>query len=557
MLIKLAKYKSSFLLLLLLIIASAILVSKMTYMSKDLFDSVGSNDGRSAVLKIFVSIFIIWIIDRIIQITKSVYQIFIIKIIKIDVKNAIFSNLMKRSLFSFLKKDSGEYISYLSNDITILEGRYYYNILGLISDIVSIVVLSTSFFLLQKTIALAMFTFAIFALIIPALFSKYSNEKNLEYSNRFALFLQKVKEFVIGFPTFKNYSVEDKIISKFIDENTLVEEAKYEAEYALVFTNQIGSFFSWFIQFVSVGVGLSLVLSGKTTLGTVVASFSFAGALGSPLQTIISRVNSIRSVKSVLMKMSSIMVSEDNNKAKNNTLCGDIKYQDVTLVLGEKTIIDSFSYNFERGKKYLIIGRNGSGKSSLFGLLNNLHSQYTGVITIGNQDVRDLSSIQVSKYMSYLRENVSFLSETVKNNITLFRENSESDLQNALDLAKINIAIEREINDEGKNISSGEQRRIEIARSLLHSTDVLVFDEVISTLDIETAYEIEELALSFLDKTIIFISHNFSGQLLQLYDSILLMSDGKLITHGNYFDLIRSENEYFRKICKIKGMQIE
>ena len=159
MLIKLAKYKYSFLLLLLLIIASAILVSKMTYMSKALFDSVGTNDGRSAVLKIFVSIFIIWIIDRIIQITKSVYQIFIIKIIKIDVKNAIFSNLMKRSLFSFLKKDSGEYISYLSNDITILEGRYYYNILGLISDIVSIVVLSTSFFLLQKTIACLLLLF--------------------------------------------------------------------------------------------------------------------------------------------------------------------------------------------------------------------------------------------------------------------------------------------------------------------------------------------------------------------------------------------------------------
>ena len=526
-------------------------------MSKDLFDSVGSNGGRSAVLKIFASIFVIWIIDRVIQISKSVYQIFIIKKIKIDFKNTIFSNMMKTSLFSFMKKDSGEYISFLSNDITILEGRYYYNILGLISDIVSIIVLSTSFFILQKTIAMSMFVFAIFALGIPALFSKYTNEKNLEYSNRFALFLQKVKEFVIGFPTFKNYSVEDKIISRFMVENNLVEEAKYEAEYALVFTNQIGSFFSWFIQFVSVGVGLSLVLSGKTTLGTVIASFSFAGALGSPLQTIISRINSIRSVKSVMEKMNSILVSEDSTRLISQPLSGDIKYRDVTLILDNKVIIDSFSFNFEKGKKYLIIGRNGSGKSSIFGLLNNLHSEYSGIITIGDHNVRDLSSAQISKYLSYLRENVSFLSETVKNNITLFRENSETNLQNALDLAKINIGVEREINDEGKNISSGEQRRIEIARSMLQSTEVLVFDEVISTLDIETAYEIEELALSFTDKTIIFISHNFSGKLLQLYDSILLMSDGKLIAYGSYFDLILSNNEYFMKICGIKGMEID
>ena len=556
MLISLAKYKFYFLFLLLLIITSAVLVSKMTYMSKDLFDSVGSIGGRSSVLKIFATIFIIWIIDRVIQISKSVYQIFIIKMIKIDIKNTIFSNMMNSCLSSFIKKDSGEYISLLSNDITILEGRYHYNILGLISDIVTIVVLSTSFFILQKTIAMSMFVFAIFALVIPALFSKYTNNKNLEYSNKFAVFLQKVKEYVIGFPTFKNYSVEDKIISRFMDENTLVEEAKYEAEYALVFTNQIGSFFSWFIQFVSVGVGLSLVLSGKTTLGTVVASFSFASALGSPLQTIISRINSIRSVKSVMMKINSILVPEKSINSVSQALCGDITYNSVTLILDNKTIIDSFSFTFERGKKYLIIGRNGSGKSSLFGLINSLHSQYSGLITIGDYDIRDLKSNQISEYLSYLRENVSFLSETVKNNITLFRDNSESELQTALDLAKINIGIEREIDDEGKNISSGEQRRIEIARSLLHSTEVLVFDEVISTLDIETAYEIEDLALSFSDKTIIFISHNFSGKLLKLYDSILLMSDGRLIAHGNYYDLIQSGNENFKKICEIKGLDI-
>lgn len=67
---------------------------------------------------------------------------------------------------------------------------------------------------------------------------------------------------------------------------------------------------------------------------------------------------------------------------------------------------------------------------------------------------------------------------------------------------------------EGRNISSGEQRRIEIARTLLKSASVLIFDEVVSTLDIETAYDIEKTAMELEDKTIIFISHNFSGKLL-------------------------------------------
>ena len=110
--------------------------------------------------------------------------------------------------------------------------------------------------------------------------------------------------------------------------------------------------------------------------------------------------------------------------------------------------------------------------------------------------------------------------------------------------------MERSVTDEGRNISSGEQRRIEIARSLLESAKVLIFDEVVSTLDIETAYDIERMALDLADKTVIFISHNFSGKLIKEYDEILVMESGKLLAHGTYADLI-SSCEYFRRICDI------
>ena len=80
---------------------------------------------------------------------------------------------------------------------------------------------------------------------------------------------------------------------------------------------------------------------------------------------------------------------------------------------------------------------------------------------------------------------------------------------------------------------------------------MIIFDEVVSTLDIETAYEIEKMALDFKDKTVVFISHNFSGKLIRRYDDILVMQDGKLLTHGTFDELIKS-SDYFRKICEIK-----
>ena len=158
---------------------------------------------------------------------------------------------------------------------------------------------------------------------------------------------------------------------------------------------------------------------------------------------------------------------------------------------------------------------------------------------------------ELSHMVSYLSENVSLFSGLVRENISLFRNFSPESFKTAVDDAQINLDLNRVIVDGGTNISSGEQRRIEIARSLLTSVKVLIFDEVVSTLDIETAFEIEKMVLDFSEKTVIFVSHNFSGKLIEKYDEILIMDNGQLIAHGTYQDLIQS-NAYFKRICEIK-----
>ena len=130
-------------------------------------------------------------------------------------------------------------------------------------------------------------------------------------------------------------------------------------------------------------------------------------------------------------------------------------------------------------------------------------------------------------------------------------EYSEEELQKAVENAQMNLNIDREINDCGTNISSGEQRRIEIARSILRNVKVLIFDEVVSTLDVVTAYEIEKMILEYSDKTVIFISHNFSGKLIKNYDEILVVGDGKIVNHGT-FEHLYNTCEYFKEICDIK-----
>lgn len=345
--------------------------------------------------------------------------------------------------------------------------------------------------------------------------------------------------------------------------NTQTENAKFDADFELNLANSVGQLIAWFMQFIAVGLGLMMVANGQIMVGTVIAAQGFANDLGSPLQNLVISISSIRSVRKIARKMERMSGQRDANGMATpaaGTASGlqenppadyTIDFRHVNLTLQGQQVLKDFTFRFEDGKKYLVIGRNGSGKSSVFKLLKNWFSRTNGDITIGGKELASYSEKECARIISYLNENVSLFSGTVRENITLFAEEEEQKLRDAISDAHVELNLNKEIRDEGRNISSGEQRRIEIARSLLSTAHILVFDEVVSTLDIDTAYEIEKLALSLNDKTIIFVSHNFSGKLIRQYDEILIMDHRQLIDHGRYEELL-VRSPYFARICDIK-----
>lgn len=561
MLKQLLKQKWYIAIIMFLIIAEPSINSILNFWLQELFNSATSGASKIIVLRLLTTGFLLWILKRIIGFTSGVLKNRFICNAKQEVKHKLFINLLGLDTANISEiASSGEYISLFTNDITILETRFYSQVVGVISSVFSIVILGTSFIALNIKLAAAILVFGIITMFVPVVFSKKLNEKNLIYSNNISRFTQRMKEYMVAYPTIKNYSIETTISQKFNNINHDTEESKFEADYALTLANNIGQLLSWFMQFIGVGLGLMLVIKGEILIGTVVAAQSFASDLASPLQDIIININSIRSVKEIICKierLSSNKQSEENatatvrNWQKTDSDRCDISFKDFSLQIGSKSIIDNFSFTFENGKKYLIVGLNGSGKSTLFKALKKWYSLTDGSICINGISVSELDSKAISEMVSYLNENVSLFSGSVKENIALFREFDEEIFEHAVKDAQVKIDLNRKIIDEGRNISSGEQRRIEIARSLLESVKVLIFDEVVSTLDIETAYEIEKMVLEFNEKTVIFISHNFSGKLVRKYDEILVMNDGKLLAHGKFDDLL-NECSYFKRICEIK-----
>lgn len=553
------KYKWHLAGIVLLMIIEPTINSVLNFWLQRLFNSATVDADIVFILRLLTLGFLLWMLKRVVTHTMLIIRDRFISRVKADTKHQMFAKLLSLNTANISQATSGgEHISMFTNDILLLEQRFLNQIMGLISGIFSIAILGYSFVALNPKLATAIIGFGALTIFVPVFFSNKLNSKNIIYTKKIASFTQKLKEYISSYPTIKNYSIEPEIMEKFDEENTGTENAKFEADCAFTLANSVGQLMAWFMQFIGVGLGIILVIKGEILIGTVIAAQSFASDLALPIQNIIICINSIRSVKNVVKKLETFTDSYEATSADPCPDCHDIPpgpydihFRSISLKLGEKTIIDDFSYRFEHGKKYLVVGINGSGKSSVFKTLKRWYNNCDGQILINDTPISQFSNEELSCIVSYLNEDVSLFSGSVKDNITLFKDYSSDEIENAIKTSHMELDINRQIADEGRNISSGEQRRVEIARSLLKAASVIIFDEVVSTLDIETAYDIEKSALELSDKTVIFISHNFSGKLIRKYDGIVVLNAGKIVASGTYDELMET-SPYFQRICNIK-----
>lgn len=548
--------------LIVLLALDPIASSVLNYRVQDIYNAANSGQDKMLIIRLITFGFLLWMLKRVVVTLGSGIKKYVIANIRRDIKKDIFRRSLRANPEGINGKSGGDWVSMFTNDVTLLETRYLESILSIISGFISLTVLSTAFITLSPKLAAIIIGFGVISMSAPIVFTKILNTTQLNYSHQLGILTQKIKEYINAFPTIKNYAVEPQIERKFDAVNAATESAKFDSDFSLSIADNTGSLLAWFMQFIAVAVGVVLLSQGRMALGTVIAAQGFASDIAKPLIGLINNFNAIRSSKSIVKKLYD--TTNDSDKGNHGTLLEKnsaaiqsasnalgLRFDHVSLTLDELPIIRDFNFIFEPGKKYLLVGRNGSGKSSLFRILCQHYRQTSGRITINGLDVQTMTGDELSQYVSYMNENVAMLTDSLKNNVQLYREYPNVTFHDAIQEAQIQIDLNREITDGGTNISSGEKRRIEIARTLLSDADIMVFDEVISTLDTETAYEIEKMILGFQNKTIIQVSHNFTRALIEQYDEILVIEGGILQDHGTFRELYE-RNDYFKIICLLK-----
>jgi ATP-binding cassette subfamily B protein len=216
----------------------------------------------------------------------------------------------------------------------------------------------------------------------------------------------------------------------------------------------------------------------------------------------------------------------------------------------QRDLIDGVNLEIEPGESVALIGITGSGKTSLTALATRLYEVTGGSVKLDGVDIRDLSREELRAHVAMAFEDSTLFSDTIRNNVLLGRpESTEEELAQALEIAQAGFVydlpdgLDTKIGEEGLSLSGGQRQRIALARAVAAQPAVLVLDDPLSALDVDTEAMVEDALRTVLKATTaLIVAHRPST--VQLADKVALLQDGKITAFGKHSDLIATNDHY-------------
>lgn len=301
------------------------------------------------------------------------------------------------------------------------------------------------------------------------------------------------------------------------------------------------------------------------TPGTFTVVFSAMFGLMRPLKALTNVTSDFQrgmAASQTLFALIDLDTEQDSGKFETKNVQGDVAVKDVTFTYAdkEKPALSNVSFTIPQGKTVALVGRSGSGKSTIASLFNRFYDVDSGSISLDNHDVRDYTLKNLRSHFALVSQNVHLFNDTIANNIAYAatekytREQIEhaARLAHAMDfIDKMPDGLDTVIGENGASLSGGQRQRIAIARALLRDAPVLILDEATSALDTESEKAIQA-ALDELqkDKTVLVIAHRLST--IEKADQILVVDEGEIVERGSHQELIALQDGAYSQLHRIQ-----
>tara|TARA_Y200000002_G_scaffold226380_1_gene186842 strand:- start:97 stop:1854 length:1758 start_codon:yes stop_codon:yes gene_type:complete len=479
------------------------------------------------------------------------------RFIEFDVKNEIFSHYQSLDQKFYKKNRTGDLMNRISEDVS--KVRMYYGPVLMYGT--NAIVLFTIIIFYMYSIAPKLTIYSLIPLPILSIFiykiSNIINKKSTLVQESLSDLSTYSQESFSGISVLKSFSIQDIIFNKF-------------DKYALKSFNNslsLAKIQAWFFPIILFLIGLSNLIviyiggrefiNGNIEIGVIAEFIIYVNMLTWPV-TLVGWVTSIVKQAEASQKRINEFLDSNTSLKDGKLKLGDgnnkdIKFKNVYFKYDQTgiEIFKSFNLEIKSGKVLGIVGKVGSGKTSLMDLISRIYDPQKGDIFIGDKNLKSIEISELRNLISYVPQNNFLFSESIKKNIEFGNPNSSIyDITNAAKLAEIDLEIEKFQNgyntilgERGVTLSGGQAQRISIARSFIKDSEIYLFDDCFSSLDSDTEDRIlKNLKNNFHNKTLIIISHRVSC--VKNADNVIVLDNGKIIQNGSHNELVKKEGYY-------------
>lgn len=469
-------------------------------------------------------------------------------------KASVFEKIMGKKIGALSNENTGKLISALTNDMRSVEDYYLDGILTVVDISVSFAGALILMLWYSPVLTLVAVLLSIMPIVISLSPARKLAEAEKKVSEGNAGYVEIIKDILSGFPVIKSFRAEREIQERFEVDNRKIENIKYARRYAEENVNLLSTAASIIMRLGVFVIGAWMAVSGTgITPGIVLVFLQLVTFVISPIERMPVILANRKAAIAIMDKLSDFLFEQEAASGEEipHTLTHGISIRDLSFGYEEeKEILHHIYLDFEPGKKYAIVGGSGSGKTTLLNLIMQTYDNYEGSIMFDETELRHICPDSLFQMISLVQQSVFVFNDTVYNNVTLYKDFPDHDVQSAIARAGLSelIASHGEgyiCGENGSALSGGEKQRISIARALLRNTSVLLMDEATAALDEITASSIMNSVLAMENITRVIVTHRLEENVLREYDEIIVLHRGEVAERGTFDHLINRRGLFY------------
>ena len=482
------------------------------------------------------------------------------RFIEFDLKNEIFQKYQDLDINFYKNNRVGDLMNRISEDVSKVRMYVGPALMYSINTITLFIIIITYMFSIDVKLTLYTVTpLPLLSFIIYKL-SKKINTKSLKVQESLSKLTTIAQESFSGISIIKSYTIENEL-------NKHIQEISTETKNRHV---DLAKFQSWFLPMMVLLIGVSNILviyiggnqfiDGKIELGILAEFIIYVNMLTWPVATVGWVTSIVQQAEASQARINQFLKEKIRIINKNSEILkinGDLEFKNINFIYEETNIkaLSDINFRLQKGESLGIIGPVGSGKSTLLELIVRNYDPMSGEILIDNLNLKKHNKNNIRENISYVPQTTFLFSDTIKNNIRFGKNDAQMpEIKKYSKISCVSDEIEdfpqkfdSILGERGINLSGGQKQRIALARALIKKPKILLLDDCLSAVDLETENEItSNLLIETGNITKVIVSQRTST--IKKCNKIIVLKDGKIIEAGNHEELIMNPKGYYYQI---------